>query len=1078
MLNLFLGNELEGGVSNLYLRLGSTLEVLPLLGPRSSLQFTVTADGMQGWGEWRDLRAKVQLVLADTARAWFWHVELQNTGADELALDLIYAQDLGLAQYGFIRTNEFFCSHYIDHSAFTHPLHGRVVGSRQNLAVEGVHPWTLIGSLGYAVSFATDALQLHGLATRAGNMPVGLRVGLPGERHQHEHSLVAVQDAVVRLAAGAVAARGFFGWFEADHRAASSHADLRLVDRALALPGVEPRTQVRTRSAKINATTLFSGAPLFAADELTTADLDRHFGTIRRDPELDQDQLWSFFTAQNTHVVLRAKELNVLRPHAQILRSGSALTPDEAALTSTTWMAGGFNSMLTQGHVAINRLLSATRSYLSLFRANGQRIFVEMPDGWHLLDVPSAFVMSPQRSQWIYKHADLELTITTTALADVHRIELAIEILAGSARRFLISNHVALNDDGVAPSVVRTEIADEMIRLHPAPDSAVGRRFPNGYFALTPAGTHVEQIGGDELLFIDGESRGLPILCLITAPARTLGCNIEGHLITAPSAVPASALVNTPFCLNAPAASPLAREIARWTEIFPWFIDNALVHYLAPRGLEQFTGGGWGSRDICQGPLEMLLALGQWPAARDLLCRVFQAQNASGDWPQWFTFFARERTLRAGDSHGDIIFWPLLGLARYLESAEDASLLDEVLPFFHADEAASEHASVWAHVERALHAIDGQLIPDTALVAYGHGDWNDSMQPADPAFRERLCSSWTVTLHYQALTLLSASLRRLGDISRAAHVETIAANVRADFQRLLIVDGVVPGYAHFGVGEIEYLLQPRDEKTGIHYSLLPIPHALLTDLLAPELAASHLACITDHLLGPDGARLFDRPMVYHGGLQEYFQRAETAAFFGREIGLMYTHSHLRYAEALAHCGSADEFFAALCKVNPIGVRERTPSATPRQANCYYSSSDAAFRDRYSAAADYAQVANGEIPLDGGWRVYSSGPGLTVALLIRCLLGIVVTKSAIRFDPVIPKALDGLEAEIELLDRACRIRYEIATTGVGPRAIFLNDDEVPFRRLPNPYRTGGAEIALESIRPRLATNELRWRIQIA
>ena len=32
----------------------------------------------------------------------------------------------------------------------------------------GRHPWCVIGSLGQGVSFATDALQFHGLATRAG----------------------------------------------------------------------------------------------------------------------------------------------------------------------------------------------------------------------------------------------------------------------------------------------------------------------------------------------------------------------------------------------------------------------------------------------------------------------------------------------------------------------------------------------------------------------------------------------------------------------------------------------------------------------------------------------------------------------------------------------------------------------------------------------------------------------------------------------------------------------------------------------------------------------------------------------
>ena len=67
---------------------------------------------------------------------------------------------------------------------------------------------------------------------------------------------------------------------------------------------------------------------------------------------------------------------------------------------------------------------------------------------------------------------------------------------------------------------------------------------------------------------------------------------------------------------------------------------------------------------------------------RDLLLRVMRAQNADGDWPQWFMFFERDRDIRAGDSHGDIVFWPVLALAQYLIASGDATLLDERVPFF------------------------------------------------------------------------------------------------------------------------------------------------------------------------------------------------------------------------------------------------------------------------------------------------------------------------------------------------------------------------------------------------------------
>src|SRR5262249_35505698 len=155
-------------------------------------------------------------------------------------------------------------------------------------------------------------------------------------------------------------------------------------------------------------------------------------------------------------------------------------------------------------------------------------------------------------------------------------------------------------------------------------------------------------------------------------------------------------------------------------------------------------------------------ALGKREPIRDLLLRVFRTQNADGDWPQWFMFFDRERNIRPPDSHGDIIFWPLLALAQYLIATDDAALLDAVVPLFHPQgENQAEQATIWAHVERALAAIAARLIPDTHLVAYGHGDWNDSLQPVDPAMCERLCSAWTVTLHYQTLTTLAAALQRV-----------------------------------------------------------------------------------------------------------------------------------------------------------------------------------------------------------------------------------------------------------------------------------------------------------------------------
>ena len=506
---------------------------------------------------------------------------------------------------------------------------------------------------------------------------------------------------------------------------------------------------------------------------------------------------------------------------------------------------------------------------------------------------------------------------------------------------------------------------------------------------------------------------------------------------------------------------------------------NALVHYLSPRGLEQYSGGGWGTRDVCQGPVEMLLALDRLPPIRDLLLRVMAAQNADGDWPQWFMFFERERDIRAGDSHGDIVFWPLLVLSQYLIASGDAAVLDEVVPFFDARGAdAGERATVWQHAQRALSVIDKRVIPGTALAAYGHGDWNDALQPADPAMRDRLCSAWTVTLHFQTLTQLSRALRANGQVEEADRLQDSAASVQRDFARLLLVDGVLAGYALFeDAGSMRYLLHPSDETTGVRYSALAIIHAILEDMLSPAQAREHLRLIDAHLRASDGVRLFDRPMPYHGGLQRLFQRAESATFFGREIGLMYMHAHLRYAQALAHVGEADRFFHALCQANPIGIRSIVPSATLRQANCYYSSSDAAFADRYEAGDEYERVLRGTIALDGGWRVYSSGAGIALGLIIRRFLGLSCEADVLHVDPVIPSALDGLCVETMLRGRPVEIRYRIGTSGCGVNEIALNGQPLPFTREANPHRRGAARVAMATVLAQLAAERNSLSIDI-
>ena len=1128
--NLFPASPLEAGPANIWLRLHNadgTCIPVPLLGPAAPGR--QHAQGGRVWqaGLWQGLAWRVELVLAAQGDAWFWHVDLRNTGADMLRVDLVYLQDLALAPWSAIRLNEAYVSQYLDHQPLRHPVHGVLLATRQNAPVAGQVPWLLSGSLGHASRYATDALQVLGRAARAGCASGLLHQPLADARLQHEHALAALQEQAFDLAPGARQQRGFFGALQAHHPAASSAADLDGLAAVLALPEARPPAAPPAALPAVSPAlsdsgdaaddprNLFSSAALWPSADPDRGQLQAWFGSGWRheDTATDGTPLGFFHddvegaddgaaAGGTAHVVTRAQELRVLRPHGHLLRSGSHWTPDETAVASTVWMAGVFHSSLTQGHASANRCLSTQRGHLGVFRALGLRLFVDAGSGWQLLDLPSAWRVTPAQATWIYHRPGHTLQVQADAAPDAPAVGLRLSVLEGAPLAVLVSQHIAFNsadgaDDGLAEGPVLWTDSDSAARdsaardsaapdsawhsiditVQPAPDGALAGRLGTGGLRLQAGSDGAALVVcGDEALFLDGRSRRLPYLCLQGQGLRSLQLRLHGTLIADTSGQPpVLGGGRQPPALQwqtpANAAGQAVEQLAEW---LPWLAHNALVHYLVPRGLEQFSGGGWGTRDVCQGPAELLLALGRHDALRDLLCRVFSAQNADGDWPQWFMFYPRDAHIRADDSHGDIVFWPLVALAEYLQASGDAALLDEALPF-HGTAGLQPMA---AHVQRALAVVQRRTIAGTCLAAYGHGDWNDALQPADPALREHLCSAWTVTLHHRTLRALAVAWQHIGRSAEAAAFSAQAEAVAADFQRLLLVDGVLTGYAEFADGVVtDLLLHPRDARTGIHHSALAMVHAIADELFTPEQAEAHGALIAQHLLGPDGLRLFDRPLRYTGGTMALFQRGESASYFGREIGLMYTHAHLRWAEALGRLGRGDALLHALRLANPIGLQALVPQAAPRQRNCYHSSSDAAFADRDTAWQHYAQIAQGTVVLEGGWRVYSSGAGIALRLVWQVLLGLVQQQHRLGIDPVLPATLDGLVVALQLYGHAVQVHYSVGVRGHGPLAVALDGEALALQPGHNRYRAAGVWVDAAVLRARLASGARQLHISL-
>src|SRR5262249_51142294 len=148
---------------------------------------------------------------------------------------------------------------------------------------------------------------------------------------------------------------------------------------------------------------------------------------------------------------------------------------------------------------------------------------------------------------------------------------------------------------------------------------------------------------------------------------------------------------------------------------------------------------------------------------------------------------------------------------------------------------------------------------------------------------------------------------------------------------------------------------------------------------------------------------------------------------------------------------------------PVGLREQVPSAGLRQSNCYTSSSDAAFADRYDALARYHAVRSGAIGIEGGWRVYSSGAGIAVRLVRERLLGVRLRPGALVIDPVLPAALHGLRVRMALPGRTLALSYRVGARGHGPLAVSCNGKAVAVQREAHPYRAGGVLLPLHALR---------------
>lgn len=1054
--------------TNLYLRkITDSIEFKALTGPESDSHFLVNDDSYTATGNWDGIDYKCILQLSQKSTSWHWSIELLNNTSKGINLDLIYVQDIGLKPISGNLTNEYYVSQYLERLVLDDENYGSVICCRQNMKESVGNPWLMVACKNKALAGSTDGMQFYGKTYRETAIPEAMLTETLGGNYAGESSVIALQEKPFLLPAGQKYLSAFAACFLMDHPKATSNNDLKQ------LPGLfaEFETQnlfLYNNDFILPEKNIFNSNGFLPVEDLTQAELELFFGSEHRHAETKNGKLLSFFCQHNNHIVLREKEISVDRPHGHIMQAKAGFEPDENIVSTTAFAFGVFNSHLTQGNTNFNTLLSVCTSQFNLSPETGQRIFVELNGKKYLLGVPSAFEMGLNHCRWIYKHGDSVFQVRTWTSKTENRVNMDFNVIKGVKASLLITHDFdPLNNWEIIPGKTSYEYLAQ-----PDTKSMIASKFPNAQFKIIINSNHVDFKSDSRTLYPENSKQNEHTLFVLKVESTQSFCmsfignvcnpsnsaRIENPEVQFYSDCVDAQLLWKKLCLNLSLLGHQA-DTAAIQETLPWFGMNALTHFLTPYGLEQFSGAAWGTRDVSQGPIDLLLTMEKYDEAKQVLRLIFSNQNSDGGWPQWWMFDSYSK-IRADDSHGDVFYWVIIALSDYIRVTGDLKILDEVLPFYDENGNNSfELKTIKEHVDRLIRMIINSFIPGTSLVPFGGGDWNDSLQPVNEDLAKRLISSWTVEMNYQAFVQYTKVYEQTDEV-KALELKGICENIKADFNKYLIKDGIVAGY---GLVEddksISVLLHPSDTKTGIKYSILPMDRGIISEIFTPEQAHYHQVIIDKHLKGPDGARLMDRPLKYKGGIQEIFQRAESSTFFGREIGLMYVHEHIRYAESQAKIGNADAFIKALRQAIPVAYKEIVPCGDTRQSNCYYSSSDVAFKSRYEADERYDEIQSCNLTLRGGWRVYSSGPGIYVSMIVSRLLGLRIESKQIIIDPVIPKSMDDFSASITILGYNLSLKYKVKDENFSPKMILINGKPIPFAYQENKYRSGGAIIPI-------------------
>lgn len=857
--------------------------------------------------------------------------------------DIVFATDICLGDSS-IRSNILYASQYLDNKVFETES-GYAVAMRKTVKQSMGYPYIQISADKKVVEYATEGYDFYTSKFRY-DQKLELSNKLSSRARNYEHGFIALKVK---------------GEQEVEFYGAVLETLDHQIDKLVEVDNTKESDSKETTEIDLSST---PKVKLLNGLELSQNEVDSFYQIQNYKEVSDDNKLYSFFTDKHEHVVLQEKELYIDRTHANIITSGNHDVTNTKQLVSSNYMCGVFNAQLAIGNTAQNPLNSNISSGHYINKLQGTRIFVKEGEELLLLNAPSIYELGFNYSKWVYKLEDN--TIIVKVFTEMDTPNLNFEVESENKIDIIVT-------DNILPKFTRLEneflIADETYQKS---------IYPNLKYKYS------DELSYEENAFGEG------IISLTTTVDESVRFQIQATLD--------EEYYNSTVSFNDEVRKyenyieGLARgieltsddaDIEMFNTTIRWYIHNGLIHFATPHGVEQHGGAAWGTRDVCQGPVELFASLGHYDMVRKILLEIFRNQSIqTGNWPQWF-MFDDYRDIRSDEQHGDVIVWPLKALADYLNETNDTSILKETVEYYDEDTKllTGEEYTIMHHIKSEIKYIEGNFIEGTYLSKYADGDWDDTLQPVRDEDRNKMVSGWTVALTYQAFTKISKFVKN--DIP---NIEELIEGIKSDYKKYLVKNGAIAGFIKYNSSEdIDYILHPEDNKTGIKHRLLPINRGIISGLIEGEDVASQIQIIEEKLACPDGIRLMDRPAKYTGGESHLFQRAESASTVGREVSLQYVHAHIRYIEAMCTIEDIKQAWWGLKIINPLMVNEMLEQANLRQRNSYFSSSEGDFDNRYDYEQNFNKLRTGDVAIKSGWRIYSSGPGIYLKQLLSNFL---------------------------------------------------------------------------------------------